>query len=186
MTYDSFVDTVLEQLSSHDREIVSKIATVVWETFSEILHRSERDKLSAPLPKALDHRIHAAKPENTREEVERLTGEAFLDRVKARADLNREEALSATKAVLSTLQEAVGDAMLSDLGGSLPPSYAEIFPFMEAQRADLDVLSPISRPSNPDLFPRNPPDNPGKSVLGEVSSSPNRDEKTILHSSSGP
>jgi hypothetical protein len=33
-------------------------------------------------------------------------------------------------AVLSLLQEAVGDAVLSDLGHSLPASYAEIFPFM--------------------------------------------------------
>lgn len=132
MTYEAFIDTVQEQLPPEDREAASELATVVLETFSEILYRSERDRLSAPLPKPLAHRLHAAKPEHTREKVERLTGDAFLDRVRARADLSREDALSATDAVLSALQDAVGDAMLSDLGDSLPSSYAEVFPFMES------------------------------------------------------
>lgn len=131
MTYEAFIDTVQERLPTDDREAAPEIATVVLETFSEILYRSERDRLSAPLPKPLAHRLQAAEPEHTREKVERLTGEAFLDRVRARADLSREDALSAADAVLSTLQEAVGDAVLSELGDSLPSSYADVFPFME-------------------------------------------------------
>lgn len=131
MTPDTFVNTVRERVQFADREAASKLVTVVLETFSEILYRSERDTLSAPLPKALARLIQSAKPEHTREKVERLNAEAFLDRVQARADLNREEAQTATSVVLSVLQDAVGDAVLSDLSDKLPPSYAEVFPFVK-------------------------------------------------------
>lgn len=45
---------------------------VVLETFSEILYRTERDTVSAPLPKELSHHLGAAETEHTRERVERL------------------------------------------------------------------------------------------------------------------
>jgi len=130
MTYDAFIDTLQEHLDLADRDEASTLVTVILETFSEILYRTERDTLSAPLPKKLAHHLHAAKTEHTREQVERLNAAAFLDRIQARADLSREDAQTATAAVLSVLQEAVGDAVLSDLSDSLPPSYEEIFPFM--------------------------------------------------------
>ena len=130
MTYDTFLDAVQEHLDVDDPDEVSALVTVVLETFSEILYRTERDMLSAPLPKKLAHSLHAAGPEHTREQVERLNASAFLDRVQARADLSREDAQTATAAVLSVLQEAVGEAALSDLGRSLPAGYTEIFPFM--------------------------------------------------------
>jgi uncharacterized protein (DUF2267 family) len=130
MTHDTFLDAVQEHLELEDPDEASALVTVVLETFSEILYRTERDTLSAPLPKKLAHPLHAAKTEHTREQVERLHASAFLDRVQARADLSRADAQTVTAAVLTVLQEAVGDAVLSDIGDSLPPSYAEIFPFM--------------------------------------------------------
>ena len=129
MTYDAFLDAVQEHLELDDKDEASTLVTVVLETFSEILYRTERDTVSAPLPKELSHHLGAAETEHTREQVERLNAAAFLDRIQARADLSREDAQDATAAVLSVLQEAVGDAVLSDLGDSLPASYAEIFPF---------------------------------------------------------
>jgi uncharacterized protein (DUF2267 family) len=135
MTYDAFVDTVQEHLEMDDPDEVSALVTVVLETFSEILYRTERDTLTAPLPKELAHPLHAAETEHTREQVERLNAAAFLDRIRARADLSREDAKTATAAVLSVLQEAVGEAVLSDLGDSLPASYGEIFPFMPPTEA---------------------------------------------------
>jgi uncharacterized protein (DUF2267 family) len=131
MTYEAFFDAVQEHLELDDSDEASTLMTVVLETFSEILYRTERDTLSAPLPKEIANHLHAAKPEHTREQVERLNAGAFLGRVQARADLSREDAKTATAAVLTVLQEAAGEPMLSDLGDVLPPSYAEVFPFMD-------------------------------------------------------
>lgn len=129
--YETFLDTAQEHLELDDPDEASTLMTVVLGTFSEILYRTERDTLSAPLPKELAHHLHAVKPEHTREQVERLNAGAFLDWVQARADLSRKDAKTATAAVLTVLQEAVGEPMLSDLGDGLPPSYAEVFPFMD-------------------------------------------------------
>lgn len=130
MTHDAFIDAVQERLEHEDRDEVTRITTVILETFSEILYRSERDTLTAPLPNELAHPLETAEAEHTREKVERLNASAFLDRVQARADLNREEARTATSEVLSVLSEAVGASVLSDIGDTLPSSYAEIFPFV--------------------------------------------------------
>lgn len=131
MTYDAFLDTVHGHLSTDDRETTADIATVVLKTFSEILYRTERDKLSAPLPTELAQLLQSARPETSREETERLTEGAFLDRIQARANLNREDAQAATWGVLTVLGEATDAPVLSEIGDHLPPSYAEIFPFMD-------------------------------------------------------
>lgn len=53
MTYEAFVDTMEERLSSEDGEAASELVTVVLQTVSEILYRSKPDGLSAPLPNEL-------------------------------------------------------------------------------------------------------------------------------------
>jgi uncharacterized protein (DUF2267 family) len=131
MTYDDFLDTVQDRLSVDDRDEAADIATVVLETFSEILYRTERDKLTAPLPKPLKRPLQAPRPETSRREVERLNAEAFLDRIQARADVNRNEAQTATRVVLDVLRDAVGESILSEIARHLPSSYADIFPFMD-------------------------------------------------------
>lgn len=130
MTYDEFVDAVQDRLQLDDPDNASRRMTVVLETFSEILYRTERDTLGAPLPKPLAHLLQSARPENTRKEVERLNAEAFLSRVQARADLSRSEAQATVSAVLSVLELAVGAEPLSDVGDHLPPSYGDLFPFV--------------------------------------------------------
>ncbi len=131
MTYDAFLDAAHERLFTDDREAAAEVVTVVLETFSEILYRTERDKLSAPLPKELTRPLQATQPETSREEIDRLDAEAFLDRIQARADLNREEAETATRIVLDVLREATDEPVLSEVGDHLPPSYADLFPFMD-------------------------------------------------------
>jgi len=131
MTYDDFLDTVQDRLPTDDRDEAADIATVVLETFSEILYRTERDKLTAPLPKPLKRPLQTSRPETSRREVERLTAEDFLDRIRARADVNRDEAQTATRAVLDVLHDAVGESILSEIARHLPSSYADIFPFMD-------------------------------------------------------
>lgn len=130
MTHDAFVDAVRERLQLDNPDVATARTTVVLETFSEILYRTERDKISAPLPKELERRLHAAKPENTRQEIERLNASPFLDRIQARADVNREDAKTTVREVLSVLEEAVGSDVLSEIGDQLPSSYGAIFPFV--------------------------------------------------------
>jgi uncharacterized protein (DUF2267 family) len=132
MTHDAFVDAVQDRLQLDDPEDTIRRTKVVLETFSEILYRTERDKVSAPLPKELKRRLHAAKPENTRQEIDRLNANSFLDRIQARADLNREDAKTTVHEVLSVLEEAVGADILSEIGDQLPSSYGAIFPFASA------------------------------------------------------
>jgi uncharacterized protein (DUF2267 family) len=103
----------------------------VLETFSEILYRTERDKLTAPLPKPLKRPLQAPQPESSRRNTERLNAKAFLDRIQARADVNRDEAQAATRVVLDVLRDAVGESILSEIARQLPSSYADIFPFMD-------------------------------------------------------
>lgn len=130
MTHDDFVHAVRERLDLNDSDEATRRVSTVLETFSEILYRTERDTLGAPLPKALAHLLHSAQPENTRKEVERLNAEAFLSRVQTRADLSRSEAQATVSAVLSVLESAVGTEPLSNVGDHLPPSYRDLFPFM--------------------------------------------------------
>ena len=131
MTYDAFLDTVQDRLPTDDREDAAHVATVVLETFSEILYRTERDKLTAPLPKPLKRPLQAPQPETSRRNIERLNAKAFLDRIQARADVNRDEAQAATRVVLDVLRDAVGESILSEIARQLPSSYADIFPFMD-------------------------------------------------------
>lgn len=132
MTHEEFVDAVQERLELDDSDEASQRVATVLETFSEILYRTERDTLGAPLPKSLAHLLQSAQPENTREEVERLNAEMFLGRVQTRADLSRSEAQATVSAVLSVLESAVGTELLSDIGDHLPPSYRDLFPFMSS------------------------------------------------------
>lgn len=131
MTYDAFLDAVQDRLSMDDREDAAHVATAVLKTFSDILYQSERDNLVAPLAKELQRPLQASKPESTRRETERLNASAFLDRIQARADLNRDESETASYVVLDVLRDAAGDSMLSDIGDHLPASYADIFPFVD-------------------------------------------------------
>ena len=66
MTHAEFIDAVLSQTDLSDRGAAERLVEATLRTFSDILYRTERDALSAPLPKPLAHFVHAARPESSR------------------------------------------------------------------------------------------------------------------------
>jgi hypothetical protein len=119
MTYDVFPDAVEDRLSVDDRNGAADIETVVGATFSEILYRTEWDKLTAP--QAAQAAVAAHRPESSRREIKRLNAAAFLDRVQARADLNQEETEIATRVVI-VLCKAVAARYCRTLAGKFLPA----------------------------------------------------------------
>lgn len=137
MTYDEFIDTAHADLPLEDREEVEELAMAVLKTFSELLYRTERDKLGAPLPKALDRALHAAKRQNNRRATDRFSVEEFLNRIEARTDqnLSREEARSYTSVVFEALTQATGRSLFAKVAEKLPPDYGSLFPSFENTEA---------------------------------------------------
>lgn len=131
MTYDAFIDAVLDRADLQNRDVAQRITDVVLETFGEILYRTERDRIGTQLPKPLANALHAPQPENARHDGERFGPEEFLTRVKARADVNYPTAESVTPVVVNVLQSALGPGTLSDTADRLPGAYASLFGFME-------------------------------------------------------
>lgn len=137
MTHDEFIDQVHERLPLEDREEVEDLVTAVLKTFSEVLYRTERDKLGAPLPKPLSRVLHAAKRQNNRRETDRFSAEEFTNRVEARTDQNysQEEARSYTFVVLDVLASATGESLFAKVAEKLPQDYDSLLPSIENTEA---------------------------------------------------
>lgn len=138
MTTDEFISAVQERVALDDRDEVSDLISVVLKTFSEILYRTERDKVSAPLPKELKNLVQAAPRQNTRRDVDRYPSAEFLNRVRARTSQNmsQEKARSRTSEVFVVLTEAVGSEALSNVVARLPSDYDTFFPFSDSTSAE--------------------------------------------------
>lgn len=133
MDIDEFISTVQERAELEDRSETSDLVAIVLETFSEILYRTERDKLSASLPKGLASHLHAAPAQTSRQQVERYPSAEFLNRIQARADqnLSEEEAHTLSAHVFAVLTDAIGPALLSKVVDKLPAGYDSLFPFSD-------------------------------------------------------
>lgn len=132
MTHAEFIDAVLSQTDLSDRGAAERLVEATLRTFSDILYRTERDALSAPLPKSLAHFVHAARPESSRKEVERLAPEEFLNRVQARADIGYPEAKALVPVVMQVFGRAVGRPIVEDVADRLPHTYSVLFPFVQS------------------------------------------------------
>lgn len=137
MTHDEFIDTVQEHASLDDRDEASELVSAVLRTFSELLYRTERDKLGTQLAKPLSKLLHAAKRQNNRRETDRFSAEEFLNRIEARTDMNlsREEAQRYASSVFEVLAQATGKNPLSDIVDALPQDYVSLFSFPEDTEA---------------------------------------------------
>jgi uncharacterized protein (DUF2267 family) len=71
--------------------------------------------------------------ENTRQEVERLPLAAFYNRVKARAGVGYQQAVTQARAVMAVLREAVDDGAWAKLREQFPAEYDDLL-----DPADLD------------------------------------------------
>lgn len=137
MTYDEFIDTIQADLPFEDREEVEELAMAVLNTFSELLYRTERDKLGAPLAKPLDRALHSAQRQNNRRATDRFSVEEFLNRIEARTAQNfsREEAHNYTSVVFEALIQATGRNLFAKVVEKLPPDYGSLFPAFENPEA---------------------------------------------------
>lgn len=133
MTHDEFIDTVQDRLSLEDRNQAADLVSTVLKTFSELLYRTERDSLGAPLTKPLSNLLHAAKRQNNRRETDRFSVEEFLNRIEARTEINlsREEARRYTSVVFDVLSQATEKSLLAKVTEKLPQGYASLFPALE-------------------------------------------------------
>lgn len=124
--YDEFIETVSQRANiSPDEAIVLTRATL--ETLSERISGDVARDLAAQLPRALQAALLAA-----RRSSERFRVEEFVRRVSERAVLDTPLAWEGTRAVVTTLRDAVSDGELDDVIIQLPKDFREL-------------LTPVSR-----------------------------------------
>jgi uncharacterized protein (DUF2267 family) len=130
MHYVDFVEKVRRAANietTHDSQLAVE-ATLA--TFGERLTRTEKVELGAQLPKELKAFLIEMG------DVERFSLEEFYNRVAARADLGRPDAVKRSRAVMMVLQEAVTEGLLKPIRQRLPAEYNELF--------GSEPLSPLS------------------------------------------
>ncbi len=128
MRYHEFIHRVQEHTDLETPEEAVQLTKAVLATLGERLYRTERDDLAAQLPDRLKEFLFAEQdPENTRRDVQRFPLAEFYNRVSARAEIGRPDAIEQTKAVVAVLQEAVSAGELKDVMAELPDEYSELF-----------------------------------------------------------
>lgn len=109
-----------------DAETASRHARAVLRALARVAPAYEVDDLVDALPHEFEPLIGDAGRElRTRAEPEVRTFEAFLDRVRERADLDLGEAQRASEVVLEVLAERLADGEVDDLQAALPGPFGE-------------------------------------------------------------
>lgn len=127
MRYDDFIRRVRRRADLDTDGEAMTIANAVLATLGECLYRTERDKLSAELPKELKEALYAERPrENRRQDTERFRLEEFFNRVRARADTGGRETEQCTIALLAVLREAVSPGTITEIADALPDEYSAL------------------------------------------------------------
>ncbi len=128
MQYDEFIHRVQENAGLATQAEAVQLTKAVLGTLGERLYRTERDDLAAQLPKGLKEFLFAEQdPENIRQEVRRFSLEEFYNRVSARAEIGRPDAVKQAQAVMAVLQEAVSAGEVADVMAELPDEFGELF-----------------------------------------------------------
>jgi uncharacterized protein (DUF2267 family) len=128
MQYDEFIHRVQEYADLATQEEAVQLTKAVLATLGERLYRTERDDLAAQLPKGLKEFLFVEQdPEHFRQEVRRFSLEEFYNRVSARTEVGRPDAINQTKAVMAVLQEAVSAGELADIMAELPNEFDALF-----------------------------------------------------------
>jgi uncharacterized protein (DUF2267 family) len=126
MKYDEFLRAVATRAGVPQDE-AAVITEAVLETLAERISGGEARDLAAQLPGPLQRPLQdAAEP------AEPFELDEFVGRVADRADLEPEEALEATRAVLATVREAVTGGEFEDVLSQLPREFT-------------DLIEPVSR-----------------------------------------
>ena len=125
MQFPEFMQQV-QSLTGLDAAASERAARATFATLGECLYRTEQHDLGAQLSKDL-RALFGDEPEQTRQHVDRLDLEAFYNRVKARADVGYQQAVTQARAVMAVLRAAVGDGAWDKLRQQFPAEYDDLF-----------------------------------------------------------
>ena len=126
LPYDEFVRRVLSRARSDDHELAERAVDAALETLGERIVGREVEDILEVLPRRL-HPPLARALERTGGKAMRMTLDVFVGRIAERLDLTPAEALPWTRAVLTTLREALPSKEFDDLVAELPADYRPLF-----------------------------------------------------------
>jgi uncharacterized protein (DUF2267 family) len=118
--YDQMVKTVDERAGLGDRTEAERTLRVVVQALADRLVGGEADDLLAQLPEPLKSEITVTP------EADPMNPQEFLQRVAGDLGLPVEEARDRTRAVFSTLHDAVTEGEWEEVVGQLDRKYAEL------------------------------------------------------------
>jgi len=128
MQHDEFIHRVQERAGLETHADAERLTKVVLGTLGERLYRTERDDLTAQLPKEMRNYLYAEQDrENTPLDTSRFSLEEFYNRVSARLDIGYPAATRQSKAVTAVLQEAVSRGEIDDALQTLSDEFGELF-----------------------------------------------------------
>jgi uncharacterized protein (DUF2267 family) len=122
MNYDTFVDQVSQRTRTSSEQAV-ELTRAVLATFAERLTGGEVLDLAAQLPQPL--RL-VLKPSPSTEQADRFGAAEFVARVALRARVQEPAARDATRAVFTTLREAITGGEFDDVATQLPRDYRDL------------------------------------------------------------
>jgi uncharacterized protein (DUF2267 family) len=127
MQYDEFVKRVQERGEFSSREQAVETVRIVLSTLGERVYRTTRNSLEAELPAELKaHWWERRDPEKTYLQRELFDLEEFYARIRARADVSRDEAIRRARLVIQVLREAISAGAWQDLQEEWPDEYDEL------------------------------------------------------------
>ncbi|MEH0933150.1 DUF2267 domain-containing protein [Micromonospora sp. CPCC 205558] len=119
MNYDTFIDQVSQRTATSSERAV-ELTRAVLETFAERLTGGEVLDLAAQMPQPLQLVL---KPSPSTEQADRFGAAEFVARVALRAGVQEPAARDASRAVFTTLREAITGGEFDDVVTQLPRDY---------------------------------------------------------------
>jgi uncharacterized protein (DUF2267 family) len=123
ITYDEFAERVAGR-AGLDRPDAERAADAVLETLGERIAGGEIEDIAASLPAELRPALERGS-HRTRGKATRMSLDEFVGRVADREGVSWEDALEHTRAVFTSLREALPDKEWSDMLDQLPKGYQE-------------------------------------------------------------
>jgi uncharacterized protein (DUF2267 family) len=118
--FDEFIKHVSER-AEVQRDEAAMLTRAVLATLGERLTGGEADDLAAQLPQELKKELLEAGPEPDDFDLEE-----FIRRVAARTGVSEEEAWRASRAVMTTLREAITEGEFDDVYAQLPKEFNKL------------------------------------------------------------
>ena len=127
MEYTQFIERVQSAASAASRDEAVRLTEATLETLGERLYRTEREQVAAQLPDELKPWLHKrGRDQNTRQDVDRFSLEAFYHRVSARAEVDHQQAIIGARGVMQVFRSAVSSGAWNDMVARLPSGYDEL------------------------------------------------------------